>query len=83
MRKVPGMAQLTIYLDEESHRLVEEAAKREGCSLSQWARGHLVTAAHPKGWPEGFFELFGSIGDESFVEPEELAWSEDAPRAEL
>jgi len=47
------MAQLTIYLDQESQALVESAAMREGSSLSRWARKHLVAAAKPKDWPEG------------------------------
>ena len=78
-----AMAQLTIYLDEPSHRLVEEAATREGSSLSRWARIHLVAAAQPKGWPEGFFDLFGSVSDASFEAPEELDWKADVARAEL
>ncbi len=66
------MAQLTIYLDEEAHRLVLDAAKREGTSLSKWAGKRLVKAAKPEAWPEGFFELFGAIGDETFREPVDL-----------
>jgi len=77
------MAQLTIYLDAESHRLVDEAASREGASLSSWARVHLVAAAQAKGWPDRFFKLFGSISDDSFEEPEELVWKDDAARIEL
>jgi hypothetical protein len=77
------MAQLTIYLDTESHRLVEEAATREGSSLSRWARVRLVAAAQPKGWPDRFFNLFGAISDESFEEPEDLVWKDDAARIEL
>ena len=77
------MAQLTIYLDTESHRLVEEAASREGSSLSRWARVRLVAAARPTGWPDRFFDLFGSISDERFEEPEDLAWKDDATRIEL
>ena len=77
------MAQLTIYLDAESHRLVEEAATREGSSLSRWARVRLVAAARPTGWPDGFFDLFGSISDERFEEPEDLVWKDDAARMEL
>ena len=66
------MAQLTIYLDDEAHRLVQEAAQNEGTSLSKWARQRLVKAAEPEKWPDGFFDLFGSITNDSFVEPDEL-----------
>lgn len=39
------MAQLTIYLDAETQRKVEIAARREAVSLSSWAREHLTKAA--------------------------------------
>jgi predicted transcriptional regulator len=39
------MAQLTIYLDPETQRKVENAARRESLSLSRWAREHLAKAA--------------------------------------
>ena len=39
------MSQLTIYLDPETQRKVEMAARRESLSLSRWAREHLAKAA--------------------------------------
>jgi hypothetical protein len=63
-----------------SQRLIEAAAAREGSSLSRWARGRLVEAASPKGWPEGFSELFGSVSDESFEVVPDLDWSDDGNR---
>ena len=68
------MAQLTLYLNDEAHALVLAAAKREGTSLSKWAGKHLVAAAKPDTdtLPASFFDLFGSIDDESFEEPREL-----------
>lgn len=66
------MATLTIYLDEEILRKVEAAARKEGSSISGWARGHLAAAAEPRSeLPEGWFELMGSLQDPTFVEPEE------------
>jgi hypothetical protein len=61
------MAQLTIYLDAESQRLIEAAAAREGSSLSRWARGDWLRQQHRKDGRRGspFSELFGSISDES------------------
>lgn len=32
------------------------------------------TKDHRDSYPEGYFDLFGSCDDDSFVEPEELAW---------
>ena len=71
------MAQVTIYLKEEVHSEIREAAEREGMSLSKWASKHLLTAAKSGGWPTGFFELFGSVADESFAEPAELDPGDD------
>ncbi len=75
--------QLTIYLDRETQREVEEAARREGCSLSRWARGHLLAAAKRRGWSPGYFDLLGSLTDDTFREPEEIQWSADTERAEM
>jgi len=71
------MAQLTIYLDEESGRLIEKAARRESVSLSRWAREKLLHAAGAPAWPENYAELLGSIDDTTFVPPPESA--PDAP----
>ena len=47
--------------------------------MSKWASKHLLTAAKSSGggWPAGFFELFGSVADESFAEPAELDPGDD------
>lgn len=34
-------------------------------------------------WPEGFFDLYGAVQDDTFAEPEDLSFSDDAPRLEL
>lgn len=60
------MAQLTIYLDPETQRKVEAAAKRESISLSRWARERLSKAADIESsaaWDH--LSLFsGTIGDD-------------------
>lgn len=63
------MAQLTIYLDAKSGRLIERAAKREALSLSRWAREKLVLAAGAPAWPRGYASVLGSISDTSFQAP--------------
>ena len=63
------MAQLTIYLDPKSGRLIARAAKREALSLSRWAREKLVLAAGAPAWPEGYASVLGSISDASFHAP--------------
>jgi hypothetical protein len=65
------MPQLNIYLDAESERLIESAAKRDSRSLSRWAREKLLLAAGSPVWPEHYASVVGSINDPSFVPPAE------------
>ncbi len=78
------MAQLTIYLDRETQTKAKLAAKRANCSVSRWAREHLSAAADEKqSWPEGYFELFGSVKDASFKEAEAIDPELESPRVSL
>lgn len=78
------MPQLNIYLDEKTQAKARQAAKRAGCSLSSWARQQLSAATDAgKVWPEGYFELFGSLGDSDLNAPEELSSGLDAEREAL
>lgn len=77
------MPQLTIYLDAEQEALVREAARREGKSLSRWAGEQFAKVLGVGHWPEGYFELFGSVDDESFGMVEEIPKSLDTKREKL
>jgi ribosomal protein L19E len=78
------MPQLNIYLDERTQTKARQAAKREGCSLSSWARQQLGAAADTgKVWPKGYFDLYASIDDPEFKAPERLSENLDAPREGL
>ena len=78
------MAQLTIYLDEATQTKAKHAAKRANCSLSRWAREQLSAAADEGvSWPEGYFELFGSVRDTSFKKVEAIDPELESPRASL
>lgn len=75
------MAQLTLYLDEDTARRTRLAARRSGKSLSAWARECLRKAAtEGDEWPDGYFDLFGSVSDATFVRPGELDMQKDSPR---
>ena len=56
------MSQLAIYLDEETARMLDRAAKKEGVSRSAWAR-EAIRAALRNRLPESFFEVLGSWED--------------------
>ncbi len=76
------MAQLTIYLDEKTRRRIEKEARRAGASLSQWVRSR-ITEALEGAWPAGYFDTFGSVGEEDLARPPEIPSSADARRARL
>jgi len=65
------MSQLSIYLDQETQRKVELAARREAVSVSRWARIHLSKAAETaeaSAWDH--LSAFAGIAGETFEAPE-------------
>jgi hypothetical protein len=76
------MAQLTIYLDQATIRKIENAAAERKVSVSSWVREKIQTALLDE-WPASFFQLFGSLSDTDFEEPEELDFNADIPREKL
>jgi hypothetical protein len=44
---------------------------------------NLTKKDYTDAYPKGFWELFGSVKDESFEEPTEMSWKYDAPRETL
>lgn len=76
------MAQLTVYIDEETRKKIEMAAKNANSSVSQWVKARL-TEALQQNWPENYFELFGSLGKSDLERPPELGFENDAPRQSL
>ncbi|MCB1097740.1 MAG: ribbon-helix-helix protein, CopG family [Verrucomicrobiae bacterium] len=68
------MASLTIYLDKDTLKSVETAAKRCGKSVSDWAKEHLAEASRTKkGWPDGYFETIADFGGTEIEDPSEVA----------
>jgi hypothetical protein len=73
------MAQLTIYLDDETFRKITQAAEEERSSVSKWVKKQLVTALE-RNWPAGYFQIVGSLADEEIERPEQREWEDDLPR---
>lgn len=59
------MPQLSIYIDEETLRKLETAAKLENLSISKYVVQKL-NQTMAASWPTGYEKLFGSIQDQSF-----------------
>ena len=74
---------MTIYLDADTEKKVRAAARQENKSLSRWAGEQLAKAAGAGTWPDGYFDLFGSICDESFKVSEDISESLDSSRERL
>ena len=79
-----NMSTLMIQLEDELARFVEESARREHKTISDWVRERVEPAAErarllaqmeqraiANGYPAGWLAAFGSLaGDESFVAPD-------------
>lgn len=63
------MAQVTLYLDEETVQRVKRAARASGLSQSRWL-AELVREKTARQWPDVVRELAGAWGD--FPEADEL-----------
>ena len=76
------MAQITIYMDDETIKKIETAAHKEHDSVSRWIKKRLVGVLESN-WPKGYFDLFGAMDDGSFRRPAQPAWSKDRKRQTL
>lgn len=76
------MAQVTIYLDDDTARRMREAARASGLSMSAWL-ARLVREQTRSTWPEEVSALAGSWQDAP--DPQELrsVSAEDLPREPL
>ncbi len=76
------MAQMSIYIDEETLENVRRAAEREGKSVSEWVRSRLNRSLEEE-WPEGYFEVFGVLEEGDLDRPDQVPFTQDATREEL
>jgi hypothetical protein len=76
------MAQLTIYLDDETEERMKQAAAEAGVSRSRWVAG-VIRERTASEWPQPVRRLAGAWKD--FPEVVELRTDlgEDAPRQPL
>lgn len=56
------MAQVTLYLDEETDRKMRKAARAAGVSRSRWA-AEAIRRKLGEEWPDAFLNLAGAWGD--------------------
>lgn len=76
------MAQLSLYIDEETLKKIETAAKLEDISVSKYVVRKL-NETMSLSWPQSYEQLFGSIQDESFAVDRASEFSADSQREAL
>ncbi len=72
------MPQISLYIDKDTLTKIEKAAAKERISISKWVGNNLKKTIKGN-YPPGYFDLFGSITDESF-EIEKLSFDQDIKR---
>ena len=76
------MAQLSVHLDDRTLASSKHAATLEHRSVSQWAREKLAPSLAAE-WPEGYWELFGSLTGLQLGRPDQPSLRRDAARGKL
>lgn len=76
------MPQISLYIDEDTLKKVENAARRRHISISKWVAEQIRTKVEPV-YPEGFETLFGSIKDSTFQRPPQLRFDHETSRESL
>ena len=73
------MAQLTIYLNNETLKKIEAAATEDNLSVSKWVCQKLENTLKHE-WPVAYFSLFGALKDSDLHEADEIDFIYDGQR---
>lgn len=65
------MAQISLYVDDEKLDELRKEAAAQGISISKYVGQIIDDHYYASKWPPGFFSLYGSVTDETFVEPDD------------
>jgi len=76
------MPQMSLYIDKPLYMELRSRAKEQGVPQSKLVNDAL-RAMFNDSWPEGYFDLFGSVDDDSFERPEQEPWSSNSKRETL
>jgi hypothetical protein len=78
------MPQLSLYIQPKMLKQVETKARMEDVSISGWVSRQLYDVLQKRDvWPDNYFSLYGSLTDQTFVEPSELEYKTDVKRNNL
>jgi len=75
------MSQMTIYLDDDTDKLLRSQVKASGESASKWIAGAIKQRVQTE-WPPQVLALLGSWKDSDFPDIDQLrqGYGEDSPR---
>lgn len=76
------MPQLSLYLDDVTMEALRKRASLRGVSLSRYA-SELVKQDAAVGWPEGYWDLYGSVDDDAFAESEDDPFVRDGSQEDF
>ena len=76
------MPQISLYIDKITLSKIEKAAEREHLSISKWVGKNIQNSLKHQ-YPKGYFQLFGSVNDVSFVAEKTESYKDDSKREEL
>jgi hypothetical protein len=65
------MPQISLNIDQIIFEKIERIAKRKQTSVSDWVEDNIKKTLK-NDYPDDFFELFGAIEDDTFIEPIEI-----------
>jgi len=74
--------QLSLYIEDDTLKTIETQAKIVKLSVSKFVSAILKEHLNNT-WPPDFQNIFGSIKDDSFLQPASIAFSMDAEREAL
>ena len=73
------MSQITLYLDDATQALVDQAAQANGMSKSRWV-AQIIRKYAGHEWPQACLELAGKFGDFPLRDETAPSTSADVPR---
>ena len=73
------MAQITLYLDDATQALVDQAAQANKVSRSRWV-SEIIRKYAAQEWPQDCLELAGSFSDFPLCELDPVPLTADVPR---
>jgi hypothetical protein len=76
------MPQISLNIDQIIFEKIERLAKQKQTSVSDWVEDNIKKTLR-NDYPDDFFELFGAIKDDTFIEPIEIDQKYDIQREQL